>query len=65
METMELVKVRDFYDVSRVTAARQRKLFRIARPGETEDEIGIEMSELAGSGARFGTRKVYGLHPDI
>src|SRR5271154_1771302 len=63
--TMELVKVRDFYDVGGIASARQRKLLQIARPGETEDEIGIEMCELAGSRARLGTRKIYGLHPDI
>src|SRR5271154_670372 len=58
VETMELMKVRDFYNVGGVAAARQRKLLQIARPGEAEDQIGIEMCKLAGSRTRLGTRKI-------
>src|ERR1700689_3012321 len=57
IERMELVKVRHFYDVGGVAAARERKLLQIVRPGKSEDEVGIEMCELAGSGARLGARK--------
>src|ERR1700690_858887 len=64
-EAIALVKVRDFYYIRCVAAAGQRELLQIARPGETEDEIGIEMRELAGSGTCIRTRKIYRLHPDI
>src|ERR1700723_875971 len=65
MDAMLLVKVRNLYNVSGIAATRKRKLLQIARPHEPEYQIGIEVSELAGSGVRVGTRKIDGLHPDI
>ncbi len=55
MAEMALVKVRDFYNVGGIAAARECKLLQVMRPHKAEDQIGIEMRELPGSGARLGT----------
>src|ERR1700735_4707338 len=65
MEAMLLVKVRNFYNVGGIAATRERELLQIARPHEPEDQIGIEVSELAGSGAGLRARKIHRLQPDI